>query len=269
MKPFFLGKILSLTKREKFALSLMDKAEKKILKLINSHSIKSSYKDDGSFVSDVDKAVELFLRREIKRAFPNDGIIGEEFPHLNSESDYTWSVDPIDGTSSLVHNVPLFASLLGLTFKKDPVMGLAYFPALDERIWAFKGKGCFFSKSKKRARKLFSERSFVQGNSIFSHSGLEYFEKSKSNILLSKLQNGFSIERCWGDAYGHCLVAKGNIDFMIDPILKYWDWVPLVVIIQEAGCVFEGVFKEKKNNFKSGISRQKKIPASFLKNLLG
>ena len=83
-------------------------------------------------VTTADKAFEKFIRNEINKKFPNHQIIGEEFGHQKSKSDFTWVLDPIDGTRSFVIGNPTWSNLISLNFKGVPVLGLANFPILKK-----------------------------------------------------------------------------------------------------------------------------------------
>ena len=94
-------------------------------------------------VTSSDKAFEKFIRKEIKRKFPNHQIIGEEFGHQKSKSDFSWIIDPIDGTRSFVIGNPTWSNLISLNFKGKPVLGLANFPILNKFYLNFNNKDAF------------------------------------------------------------------------------------------------------------------------------
>ena len=83
-------------------------------------------------VTSADKAFEKFIRKEIKKKFPNHQVIGEEFGHKKSRSDFSWVIDPIDGTRSFVIGNPTWSNLISLNYKGNPVLGLANFPILKK-----------------------------------------------------------------------------------------------------------------------------------------
>ena len=81
-------------------------------------------------VTSADKAFEKFIRKEIKKKFPNHQVIGEEFGYQKSKSDFTWVLDAIDGTRSFVIGNPSWSNLISLNYKGEPILGLANFPIL-------------------------------------------------------------------------------------------------------------------------------------------
>ena len=83
-------------------------------------------------VTSADKTFEKFIRRKIKKKFPNHQIIGEEFGHEKSKSDFSWIIDPIDGTRSFVIGNPSWSNLISLNYKGEPIIGLANFPVLKK-----------------------------------------------------------------------------------------------------------------------------------------
>src|SRR5260370_22950794 len=106
-------------------------------------SPKTETKVDGSFVTVADREAETYLRRTISDRFPNDGILGEEAGEHQGSSGRRWIVDPIDGTFSFVHGVPLYGVLIALEIDGQPVVGVINLPALDEIVYAAHGLGCF------------------------------------------------------------------------------------------------------------------------------
>ena len=91
-------------------------------------------------VTSSDKAFEKFIRSKINKRFPDHQIVGEEFGHKRSSSDFTWVIDPIDGTRSFVIGNPTWSNLIALNFKGKPVLGLANFPVLKKYYINFSDK---------------------------------------------------------------------------------------------------------------------------------
>src|SRR5574337_1999478 len=93
-------------------------------------------KPDRTFVTAADRNAEERLRALIRQAYPDHGILGEEFGEQQSNSGWTWIIDPLDGTASFLHGVPLFGVLLGLEVDGEIVLGVANLPALRETVYA-------------------------------------------------------------------------------------------------------------------------------------
>ena len=93
---------------------------------------KSKKKSGFDPVTNIDRAFETFLRKEILKNFPDDGIIGEEFGEKKTKSGFSWILDPIDGTRSFVIGSPTWSNLISINYKKNPILGLVNFPILKK-----------------------------------------------------------------------------------------------------------------------------------------
>src|SRR5690606_34848862 len=89
-------------------------------------------KSDDSPVTIADREAEQIIRAEIQRIFPDHGIIGEEYGITNPDARVNWILDPIDGTISFIHGIPLYTTLIGILVDDNPVAGVIYAPAMDE-----------------------------------------------------------------------------------------------------------------------------------------
>jgi len=199
-------------------------------------SLDFSYKKDGSVVTKADLEIEQFLKKKIELHFPDDNIIGEEFEYRQStKAKYTWTIDPIDGTFSFAHKLPLFGNLIGLMEDNYPIMGLIYCPTLKEAIFTLEGHKSIWIKDDIQ-QNFSSTYNEDLRNCIISSSGLELIKTKKTKRFYANLLNHVKFERSFGDCYGHLLVATGRIDFMFDPKLKIWDYVPLIPNLRAAGA---------------------------------
>lgn len=189
-------------------------------------------KDDGSVVTQADLAAEDIVREAVLKHFPQDGIFGEERGRTG-EGAGRWVVDPIDGTQSFVAGVPLYSTLLSYEIDKTPVIGVCYFPALDETLYAEVGKGAFYQgKPAKVANPVPIESAVVSTGSLKSLARIGLLEGA-----------GAMAEQCrtlrtWSDAHGHALVATGRAHAMLDPNVAEWDVSAIQVIVREAGGWF-------------------------------
>ena len=111
------------------------------LKLDKAFKVSNKLKGKGyDSVTTSDKAFEKFIRLKINKKFPSHQVIGEEFGHKKSSSDFTWVIDPIDGTRSFVIGNPTWSNLISLNFKGKPVLGMANFPILKKYYINFSNK---------------------------------------------------------------------------------------------------------------------------------
>lgn len=109
---------------------------------------KITYKDERDFTTEVDRVVERRIIETLKRKFPAHGFIGEEFPPINSKSEYLWYIDPIDGTKYFANQGHLFTTSIGLVHKGKPVFGAIYIPISKQLFTAKKDKGAFLNGEK-------------------------------------------------------------------------------------------------------------------------
>lgn len=193
--------------------------------------ISAEIKADNTPVTQADREAEARLRELISAEFPDHGIIGEEYDPKSAESDYTWILDPIDGTKSFVAGVPLYSTLLALMDGDQALLGVAHFPALGETLYAERGKGCWWNG--RRAR-VSSQTDLSKA--VLLVSGLNYFGEKMA--AWERFVAETYIQRTWGDAYGYLLVATGRAEIMLDPAMALWDSGPLQVIMEEAGGTF-------------------------------
>ena len=103
-------------------------------------------------VTTSDKAFEKFIRLKINKKFPTHQIIGEEFGHKKSSSNFTWVIDPIDGTRSFVIGNPTWSNLISLNFKGKPVLGVANFPILKKYYINFSNKIAYVVNNGKKKK---------------------------------------------------------------------------------------------------------------------
>lgn len=189
-------------------------------------------KADRSAVTIADRDAERLLRHLIERRFPDHAIVGEEFGGDDRDATHRWVIDPIDGTNSFVRGVPFYGVLVALEIDRVPVVGVTYFPALDEMIAAASGLGCRWN----------GRPAAVSGITSLDEACVTYTDGRDTSGRLgdawAALQRDTALQRGWGDCYGHCLVATGRSDIHIDPKMNPWDCAPLIPILQEAGGRF-------------------------------
>lgn len=216
----------------KAAIEIANKGGDHTLNYFNK-SFDVERKSDDSPVTVADREAESIMREEITKRFPEHGIVGEEHDDYNAESSVQWILDPIDGTKSFIHGVPLYTTLIGVVVDDEPAVGIIYAPALDELCDAAKGKGARLNGSTCSVRPCddLSQASFMSTD-CYTSAQFNYGDAFDALVKKSR------IHRTWGDAYGHMLVATGRADLMFDPILNIWDAAPLLTVLREAGGVF-------------------------------
>jgi histidinol phosphatase-like enzyme (inositol monophosphatase family) len=213
-----------------FLEEIAREAGKITLKYFNNPSLEIITKSDATPVTLADRETEEFLRKRIRAQFPDDIILGEEFGTDGSNPDQRWILDPIDGTKSFVHGVPLYGVLIGLEQFGEISHGVVYLPALDEIISAGTGEGCFWN-----GRKCHVSNVTKLEDATLLATNMRRLEQTLSPKAYSELTGNVKLTRGWGDCYGHILVATGRAEIMVDPQMAIWDCSPLGVIVEEAG----------------------------------
>lgn len=190
-------------------------------------------KADGSPVTVADRAAETAARDWVRRFFPEDGVLGEEFGEERAGARRRWVIDPIDGTKSFVHGTPLWGSLVALCEGETVLAGAAYFPAVGELIAAAPGAGCWWNGS----RCTVSAVSTIDAATVLTTDD-RCLDRPERRAGWERVAWAARIARTWGDCFGYLLVATGRAEVMCDPILSPWDAAALYPIVREAGGAF-------------------------------
>ena len=215
-----------------FAVALAKEAGAITLKYFCQNP-ETTTKADGSFVTIADKNAEGFIRSQIREAFPNDGIVGEEEGELVGTSGRRWILDPIDGTFAFVHGVPFYGVLIALEVDERVELGVVNIPVLNEVVYAATGLGCFWNgKPAKVSNTRQLEEALVLCTDFMACRRYGFSDS------IEKLTSCAKTNRTWGDCYGYVLVATGRADVMVDPVMNVWDCAPLLPILEEAGGTF-------------------------------
>ena len=215
-------------------------------------------------VTSADKAFEKFIRKEIKKKFPNHQIRGEEFGEKKTKSDFTWIIDPIDGTRSFVIGNPTWSNLISLNYKDYPVLGLANFPVLKKYYFNSNYKSAYiFKKDKKKKIKVNKNAKFSNVKLSAAFNGDLSLDKQKKISKILKL-----MQFPCTDALSYSHLAEGKIDVVIQCGNKIWDIHPLIPIIEAAGGIVSNWKNEKA--VKAGnilVSSNRALHEKFLKIL--
>ncbi len=235
------------------------------LKLNKPFKVSNKEKSKGyDPVTSADKSFEKFIRKEILKKFPKHQIKGEEFGQKKNKSDFTWVIDPIDGTRSFVIGNPTWSNLISLNYKGYPVLGLANFPILRKYYYNTSPKSAFVVEdNKKRKIKVNynAKYSNVKLSAAF-HGTISLNQQKKIPKILKMMQFPCA------DALSYSHFAEGKIDVVIQCANKIWDIHPLIPIIEAAG----GVVSNWKNEsaVKAGnilVSANRSMHNKFLKIL--
>lgn len=191
-------------------------------------------KADASPVTQADREAEETLRAMIRSRFPGHGILGEEGGSERTDARFKWVLDPIDGTESFVHGVPLFGTLIALLEEGRPWIGAIHNPILGETVIG-DGAHCQYNGATCRVRGC---RELVDATLLTSMPAL--YNRSPGEGIPAELVQRVRLCRAWGDCHGYLLVATGRADIMLDRGLQEWDRMALIPIITGAGGSITG-----------------------------
>lgn len=191
-------------------------------------------KADASPVTIADRRAEGELRRILRAAFPDDGLLGEELGEVPGRSGRRWVLDPIDGTQSFIRGVPLYGVLVGLEEEgRGATLGVLALPALGRTYWAARGRGAFCGG---RPIRVSAVSALERATVLSSEAKPDAFGVRYAGF--ERLVRAAACYRGWGDCYGYALVASGRADVMVDPVLCPWDAAAVAPIVEEAGGRF-------------------------------
>jgi histidinol phosphatase-like enzyme (inositol monophosphatase family) len=199
------------------------------LKYFQQRELEIITKQDESPVTIADREAEQYIRNRIRQHFPEDTILGEEFGLDGSNADRRWILDPIDGTKSFIHGVPMYGVLIALEENGFVTHGVIHMPALNETVSAGIGKGCFLNGELASV----STKSTLDAALVLTTDANRLERLATTEVV--ELAKSAAMYRTWGDCYGHLLVATGRAEIMIDPKMAIWDAAALGVIVEEAG----------------------------------
>ena len=218
----------------KFLNSLPRKINKLYFgKLVGKFKLNNKSKKRNGFdpVTNIDRAFELFLRKEIAKKFPKDGIIGEELKTRKTKSGFTWVIDPIDGTRSFVIASPTWSNLISVNYNREPILGLVNFPMLKKHyITGVNKKSYLVENNKFKRLKVLKSKSLNKSKIAGNFFGWLSLDEQKKISKLTKLMR-FPCS----DALSYCQLCEGKLDVVLQCYNKIWDIHPMITLIKNAG----------------------------------
>jgi inositol-phosphate phosphatase/L-galactose 1-phosphate phosphatase/histidinol-phosphatase len=188
-------------------------------------------KPDLSPVTAADRAAEAAMRELIRRRFPSHGIIGEEFGREREEAEFTWVLDPIDGTKSFISGVPLFGTLIALAHQGHPILGIIDQPISRERWIGASGHPTTLNGTPIRCRPCSS----LAAAAVFATSP-DMFKGADAGAF-ARVAAAAKLVRFGADCYAYGLVAHGFIDLVVEASLKPYDFSAMLPIVEGAGGI--------------------------------
>jgi inositol-phosphate phosphatase/L-galactose 1-phosphate phosphatase/histidinol-phosphatase len=186
---------------------------------------------DESPVSIADREAETTMRSMIESAHPGHGIVGEEFGNRDTDAEFVWVLDPIDGTLAFVTGKPLFGTLIALLHNGSPVLGIIDMPALSERWIGAKGRRTLYQGKPVHVRPCETlDKAWLYATSphIFTEENFPQFEhlrKSSRRVVYG------------ADCYGYGQLSCGWTDMVCEDTLQPYDFAALVTVVEGAGGI--------------------------------
>jgi myo-inositol-1(or 4)-monophosphatase len=228
-----------------------------------------SHKGIVDLVTNYDVMCEEFIISELKKRFSDYDIIGEESCLSNDfNSKRVIYIDPIDGTTNFIHQIPHFAISIGVWEDDIPVMAVVYNPILDELYFAQKGEGAYCNDKKLSVSNQDTLQQALIGTGFpyaKVNRGIEYHWVI--DTITSLLPNIRDIRRLGAASLDLCYLAEGKIDAFYEIDLKPWDIAGGILIILEAGGKVSSISKEFNFNDKVIVASNSKVHKELLSYL--
>lgn len=179
-----------------------------------------------------DRAAEQAMRALLSETFPEHGVFGEEFGFsAGDDSDWTWVLDPIDGTKSFITGKPLFGVLVALLYRGRPVLGLIDQPVLRERWLGRMGQRTTLNGEELRARDC------GELSEAYMYATTPHMFEGWTAPAFDALRQQVRVPLYGCDCYAYGLLAAGHCDLVVEATMMPYDYCALVPVIEGAGGV--------------------------------
>ena len=189
-------------------------------------------KPDDTPVTQADREAEQAIVEILGRAFPDSGVLGEEFGGRGTK-EVRWIIDPIDGTKNFVRGIGIWATLIALEERGEVTVGVIHNPVTAELYTARRGAGAFLNGERIRVSDVAE-----LGRAFFVHAGLSIVRKGGHWDGFARLIDATDRQRGFGDYMGYGLVAEGKAEIYAELDLKPWDLAAPKILVEEAGGRF-------------------------------
>ena len=188
-------------------------------------------KGHQDLVTNADREVELFIRAELQRHFPEDGIVGEEHAATFGSSGHVWIIDPIDGTANFVRGIPVWCVVLACTLDGVTHVGVINEPSSGELFHAERGRGAFVNG---RAIATTTATGLTQGSIGIGFNNRDNPAKVVALIQLILAEGGVFFRNASG-ALMLAYVAAGRLLGYGEQHMNSWDCMAALLMVEEAG----------------------------------
>ena len=226
-----------------FTIDLAKSAGKIHMRYFGKLSEIESKSSKIDLVSKADIESNQYIFDKIQSRYSSHSILSEEMDECTKDSEYQWIIDPLDGTTNFVHNLPIFACSIGLKKNNKTILGVVYNPAADKCFYAEKGKGAFLNN-----KKIITTSSKTLSECVLA-TGFPYKHDEKYDLLFKVFKDFYDrtrgLRRLGAASLDLCFVAMGRFDGFYEYGLKPWDICAGALIVAEANGIVTDWDKEK------------------------
>ena len=191
-------------------------------------TMRPELKADNSYVTNIDRATEEFVRDRLAERYPDFAFLGEEFGRHGDPDAPLWAVDPIDGTTNMVFGIPFWCVSIGLIVGSEAVAGAIYAPRTDTMYWGVQGQGSFCNGVRLQTR---------DRDRLHAEDTLGFTSAAIKNLDTSPLRGRL---RCLGSiALDIAYTAQGALCSLVGWSEGAYDMAAALCIAKEAGCIAE------------------------------
>lgn len=220
---------------DKLTKLMIEVGEYQVDKFHTRNFLTETKSTDIDMVTEVDKKSEKMLIEGLKTHYPDFGVLAEESGSSDIESDHTWVIDPLDGTTNFSTGIPVFAISVALEYKNEVILGAVYAPLQKAMYTAVKGNG-----ANKNGHSITVNEAKNLRSSVIA-TGFPYDRADNPVNNVDEISNVApkvkGIRRLGAAAYDLCLVAEGVFAGYWEYGLQPWDYSAGLLIAKEAGAV--------------------------------
>lgn len=222
-----------------------------ILKRGISGKIRVKFKGKINPVTEFDLKAERFIISRIKKEYPHHSIMAEETRDKKTTSEYSWVIDPLDGTVNYSHNFPIYAVSIALCKRNEPIAGFVYDPERGELFRAVKGQGAYLNKKKINVSK---ETKLIRSllSTGFAYN-IQTARKNNLGMFARMSKKAQAVRRSGSAALDLSWVGCGRLDGYWEYYLAPWDTAAGILIVTEAGGEISCINGQKYSIFRNDI----------------
>jgi len=214
----------------RFALRLADES-RRLLSAAANRSFSVDVKDDKSFVTEVDRAIEARLRELIADDRPRDGVMGEEYGSHSLDAEIVWILDPVDGTAPFIAGIPVFGTLIAASRFGEPWLGILDFPTTNDR-WV----GVYGVFAERNGVPVRTRRCSTLRSALATCSNPDFFQPAEY-AALARIRKEVRYTLYGASSFAYGALASGRTDLAVDSGLKPYDVFAPAAVISGAGGV--------------------------------